>query len=200
MTFLFKVLDDVPAPPEQLINAIDRTHRPGRIELGSFPDRAYPSLILVNARQQYPEFEAWVTENVTRHIVDAGVNYLVDDGTGESQATSIHSDGVRNYALLWDIESGGPDAELCFWQEKGQPVRRPPRLVVSDHHDQLELLGKIRLPQGKWTLVDGTILHSVRNLFSTRIGLQISLLNEMAVATVKNIGDISFLTAGNEKN
>jgi hypothetical protein len=198
MTFLFKVLDDVPAPPQELIDAVDRQRRPGMSEIGYFHERrlknwnGFDLPAGVNTRQAYPEFEAWVKQNVTRHIVDAGVNYVSIENTGVARSTGAHTDGVRAYVMLWDIELGGPDAELCYWQEKGQPVHRPPKTQGEDL-TQLELLDKIRLPRGKWTLVNTTVLHSVENLFETRITLHISLLNDLAVATVAGIGDVSFL-------
>jgi hypothetical protein len=198
MTFLYKVLDDVLPPPQWLIDTVDLDKRPDMSEIGYFHTRTlknwngYNLPAGVNTRQQHPEFEKWVKENITKHIVDAGVNYVSIDSTDIARSTGAHTDGVREYVMLWDIELGGPDAELCYWQEKGHPLNRPPKTQGEDL-TQLEFIDKIRLPRDKWTLVNTTVLHSVENLYSTRITFHISLLNDLAVATVAGIGDIGFL-------
>jgi hypothetical protein len=200
MTFLFKALDNVPTPPQWIIDGIDRNKRPNMSEIGYFATRTlknwngYNLPAGVNTRQAYPEFEKWVKENVTKHIVDAGVNYVSIEPTDIARSTGAHTDGVRNYVMLWDVELGGDNAELYYWQEKGKPLHRPPKTQGEDL-TQLEFIDKIRLPRGKWTLIDTTVLHSVENLHRTRISLHISLLNRLAVETVAGIGDTSFLDA-----
>jgi hypothetical protein len=146
----------------------------------------------MNARIPFPEFENWVKENITFHILDAGINYVTyDDPDNLPISTGAHTDGTREFVLLWNIEAGG-DAELTFWKEKDQPLYRAPKTPGTDL-SKLEFLNKTKLPENKWLLLDARILHSVENLVSTRIGLHISLLNKLAVETIQGIGDTSFL-------
>lgn len=196
---LYKVLDGVPPPPQSLIDAVDRNRKPTEMEMGYYYDRNlknwydYDFTVSRNRRVVLPGFEEWVTSNLTPHIVDCGVNYArYDEPSGRPISTGSHTDGVRQYSLMWDIESGGPDAELHFWQEKGYPLYRAPK-CQGEHRSQLELVDKFRYPTGQWTLIDTRVLHSVENLTSTRITLHVSLLNDLAVQTIQGIGEINFL-------
>jgi hypothetical protein len=201
MTFLYKVLEHVPPPPQSIIDAVDRDHRPisAEMDVGYYHERhlknwyGYDFAAGINIRIKNAELEKWCKQNVTRHIVDCGTNYVnYKEPMGRPTSTGAHTDGIREYVMLWDIELGGPNAELNFWQERGKPFLRPPKTQGEDL-SQLEFIDKIRLPRGQWTLINTTVLHSVENLVSTRIGLHISLLNKLAVETIQGIGDTSFL-------
>jgi len=197
MTFLYKILDDVPAPPQSIIDGVDRNRRPTQMEVGYYHERAlknwygYNFNAGRNVRVAYPEFEAWVKENISIHITDCGINYVnYNEPTGGPISTGAHTDGTREYVMLWDIELGGPDAELTYWQARGQSLYRPPKSQGEDL-SELIFVDKIRLPRGKWTVVDTRVLHSVENLYSTRMTLHISFLNKLALETVPGVGDLS---------
>jgi len=198
MTFLYKTFDSIPPPPQHIIDGIDLNFRPAKSQIGYFHERTlknwngYNIKAGVNTRQAYPEFETWVKENVTRHIVDAGVNYVSLDATDIPRSTGAHTDGVREYVLMWDIDAGGEDAALHYWQEKGKNLYRPPKTQGEDL-TMLDLVGRVQLPKNQWILVDTRILHSVENLHRTRITLHISLLNRLALETVTGIDDLNFL-------
>jgi hypothetical protein len=198
MTFLFKLLDNVPPPPQHLIDAVDRNKRPNASEIGFYHARTLRNWnerdisAAVNTRQSYPEFEAWVKENVTKHIVDAGVNYVNVDHTDIALSTGAHTDGVREYTLMWHLDAGGDNATTHFWQEKGHQLRRPPKTQGEDL-TKLDLVGTAPSPLNKWILIDTQVLHSVEDLYRTRISLQISLLNRIALGTVVGITDVGFL-------
>lgn len=191
MTFLYKVLDAVPALPEELINSIDKNFRPVNTKFNARILRNWNNCnptALTNNVQVHPthsKFENWVKKNITEHIVNVGVNYVVVDTVDDVRSTGAHTDVVREYVLLWECESGGPNAELCFWQEENKPKFLPPKTASNDL-SKLTLLDKIKLPKEKWILVNSTVLHSVENLYHTRINFQVSLLNLLAVNTINN--------------
>ena len=138
-----------------------------------------------------PEFEAWVKKNITEHILDAGVNYVTHtEETGLPISTGAHTDGTREFVLLWNVEHGGADAELTFWREENKPLYRAPKTRGTDF-SKLKFVTKTRLPEDKWLLLDARVLHSVENLTSTRISLQISFLNKLALESITGIDDLS---------
>lgn len=194
---MYIILHDLPSPPKNLLDQIDTRLRPMKAQLGYQIERICYNWYGrnfkagVNARIPFPEFEQWVKDNISFHILDAGVNYVVYNDTKNLPiSTGAHTDGTREFVLLWNIASGGPNAELTFWKEKNQSLYRAPKTPGVDL-SKLEFIGKTTLPDNKWLLLDARILHSVENLTSTRISLQISFLNKLALETVKNIGDIS---------
>jgi len=194
---MFLILENVASPPQTLLDKIDRSLRPKKAELGyqtkrichNWYGRSFNAG--VNARIPFIDFENWVKENITFHILDAGINYVTyDDPDNLPISTGAHTDGTREFVLLWNVEAGGDDAELTFWKEKDRPLYRAPKTPGTDF-SKLEFLNKTKLPENKWLLVDARILHSVENLTSTRISLQISFLNKLALQTISNIDDLS---------
>jgi len=188
--FTHRVMDALPPPPQWLIDQIDLLYQPtdqavdygapGGYNIGISVQRhlrnwgdTNPKAVR-NKRVPHVEFDTWARNNIHNNINDVGINYsIVESGSG-CCSTGAHTDGTRNYVLLWPITQGGSQAELHFWQEKGCSVIRPWKTQGEDLA-QLELLDKIRLPESQWTLAQTNILHSVENLYETRINLQISL-------------------------
>ena len=194
---MFQILKNVPAPPQHLIDQIDRSITPIKSELGYHTERFLNNWYGrnfkagVNARLPSPEFEAWVKKNITEHILDAGVNYVTHtEETGLPISTGAHTDGTREFVLLWNVEHGGADAELTFWREENKPLYRAPKTRGTDF-SKLKFVTKTRLPEDKWLLLDARVLHSVENLTSTRISLQISFLNKLALESITGIDDLS---------
>lgn len=183
MTLLFKVLENLPPPPKKIIDQADLSSRPTSNELGRYTQRwlvnwgnAAPKAGQ-NLRMKFLEFENWVKSNIHHNIVDAGINYVSIDPVTDRlpMSTGGHTDKIRNYVLLFPILQGGVDTRLTFWQEKDHPIVRPPATDAEDGN-KLKMLDFITLPENKWTLTHTNVLHSVENLSSTRINLQISLL------------------------
>jgi hypothetical protein len=140
-----------------------------------------------NIRVACPAFESWVVATLGDRINDAGINYnCIEPGSGPI-SSGAHTDVTRSYALMWEIDPGGPDSYLAYWQRRGQArLLWPPREQETDR-DQLELVDQLRLPSNAWTLINGQVLHSAEYMMSTRIFLQISLLNEQSVLSLKGM-------------
>jgi len=194
---MFQILKNIPAPPQNLIDQVDRSMTPLKSELGYHTERFLKNWhgrdfkAGVNARVPNMEFETWVKENITKHILDAGINYVVyNDKDNLPISTGAHTDGTREFVMLWNIEHGGDNAELTFWKERDKPLYRAPKTPGTDF-SKLEFITKTRLPENNWLLLDTRILHSVENLTSTRISLQISFLNKLALESIVGIDDLS---------
>lgn len=206
MTLLFKVLENLPLPPQHLLDAIDLNLKPHVNDLGRYTQRwlvnwPFPAAGKAgkNLRMKYPEFENWVKENIWHDIVDAGVNYTTIDSTDQVPMSSGgHTDKIRNYILLYPLLMGGDDTRTVFWQEQGHPLIRPP---ATDAEDGSKLIMKdwITLPQNCWTMVSGNVIHSVENLYTTRITLQVSLAYNPWKDSLDVIpGRVSFIKDENE--
>ena len=117
-----------------------------------------------------PELEAWLSENIVSEYNDVGVRYAHYE-PGKTTA-GVHTDQTRRYVLQYLVKSGG--GILNYWQERGHPVVRDGRYTSFNYGD-LTLLESFNLQEGQWVLLNTNILHSVENLDSNRISVQISL-------------------------
>jgi hypothetical protein len=181
----FKLLPDLPAPPQDLIDRIDLVYRP-RGELFSPDNNEYLSITKVeewkdqtynwikpmasNNNVRYPftkEYNQWVCENITDQFnpTNSGVMFF------DSEQLP-HTDTTREYVLLYNVETGG-ESQVCFWQEDGYPVLRERGLAV-ERGAHLKLIDKIDGPYNVWYLLNTRIIHSVENTTSRRTNFQVS--------------------------
>tara|TARA_B110000503_G_scaffold130647_1_gene204274 strand:- start:217 stop:807 length:591 start_codon:yes stop_codon:yes gene_type:complete len=176
---LYKIINDLPAPPQEIIDSIDVTYKPTINDYGLDNQRHLKNwngknaIAPVNRRVKHELFETWVKNNITTEFNDCGVNYVLNVNSGPT-STGGHTDGTRNFVLLYPILQGGEHAMLTFWKEEGHSIIRP-RVTWGEDFTKLRMLGQVKLPEGKWLLNHTNVIHSVENLFSTRINLQISL-------------------------
>lgn len=116
------------------------------------------------------ELESWIQENICKEYNDVGVRYAY--GSPESPTTGIHTDETRRYVLMYNLHNGG--GNLNFWQEWGHTVVRDRRVVI-DNTEKVLRIDQFETPNNVWYLIDARILHSVENMTSTRINIQVSL-------------------------
>jgi hypothetical protein len=179
MTF-YKLLPQLPSPPQDMIDRVDRELAPAEMEVGYYQERfltnwygkAFPAAR--NIRIRNDEFAEWAKHNIIGDYKNAGLNYCNANPPAYKTSCGAHTDATRIYTLLYNVQTGGPDVTTCFWQEKGHPVIREPKAAGVDI-DQLILLDSIQIPVGQWCILDTRILHSVENLVTARINFQISL-------------------------
>lgn len=116
------------------------------------------------------ELEQWLKNNITPVYRDVGVRYAF--GSANPGTAGVHTDQTRKYVLQYLVKSGG--ATLTYWQEDGHPVLREPHAHAEDY-TKLRILDSGQLLENRWAILDTRILHSVENLTSDRISVQISL-------------------------
>lgn len=182
MTFTtYKILPHLPQVPEEIIQQIDLDHRPKINDLGYYHERQLRNwygrdfAAMINVRTAHDEFASWARANIISDFIDAGVNYVLynrEDGLPSS--TGAHTDGTRNFTVIYNLRTGGPNAMTCFWQERNQDLYRP-RKTQGEDLTELVYVDSIFIPEKTWTIIDTRILHSVEHLYSSRISLQISL-------------------------
>lgn len=119
-----------------------------------------------------PELESWLKENITSIYRDVGIRYAF--GSKNPGTAGVHTDQTRKYVLQYLVKDG--NATLVYWQEEGYPVIRGPH-TRAENYNKLKVLESKKLKEGQWAILDTRILHSVENLTSDRISVQISLDN-----------------------
>jgi hypothetical protein len=177
----YKLLPQLPHVPDEIFHSVDLERKPTDMEIGYYRTRKLKNWYgreidsLVNIRTKHNAFEKWVHENIVKDTIDAGVNYVVyDREDGLQGSTGAHTDGIRNFTVIYNIKTGGPNATTCYWQEHDQDLLRPPKTQGEDL-SKLMYWDGIFIPERTWCLLDTRVLHSVEHLTSTRISFQISL-------------------------
>jgi len=74
---------------------------------------------------------------------------------------------------MYNLRTGGDDAELCFWQEEGKELIRE-RAAQCGEYQKLKLVDSILGPANVWYLTNTRVLHSTENVKGLRLNLQIS--------------------------
>jgi hypothetical protein len=182
----FKILPGLPKPPAELVIRIDRSYRPANEQFA--PDNAeylgiketsdwrkqpydwiQPMTSNNNVRQHFDgEFTDWIRNNITPEFQfgNSGVMFF-------NEPQLPHTDTTRDFVLLYNVDCGGADTSLCFWQERGQPLRRE-RMLAVERGPHLELLESIKGPFETWYLMNARVVHSVENMTGMRVNLQVS--------------------------
>lgn len=182
----FKLLPNLPHPPDWMINKIDMRYRPDLDlfsptaddyvsidEVEDWKDQSYdwikPMVSNNNLRYRFNrEDEEWMSNNITPDFIrdNSGVMFF-------DHEQLPHTDTTRRYVMLYNFEVGGPDATLSFWQENGYPIERERGLAI-DRSADLKLLESIKGPLNCWYILDTRIIHSVENITERRSNLQLS--------------------------
>jgi len=181
-TFIYKILPDLPAPPVRFVEAISLdpndfpTTSPFHEVRVRFCSRegkkflASPSVRAELPNNLQQEFENWVRDNILPEFLHAGVNYRhFNADTG-----GIHTDTSREFSLTYNIESGGDNAGITWWQEKGKSLIREPGVQILDF-DLVDPVKDFRGFGQGWFFHDARILHSTEGLERPRVQFQVSL-------------------------
>jgi len=176
----YQLMPHLPPPPQYLINQVDFTHRPVVHNIGSMGYRTltnwngtYTGDATRNVRRKFPndEFLLWIKDNITTDPGSSSLMYCW--GSPDIPSTGPHTDYIRDYLLLYNLSTGGPDATLCFWKEKDHALVRD-RGTAVDRFDNLELVDSVKGPANVWYLINTRILHSTENVVGLRLNFQIS--------------------------
>jgi hypothetical protein len=122
------------------------------------------------------DWEYWVKENISAKFTDTGTVISIPAVGSEykdSNATSIHSDSIRKFALFYLLEQSNSDQWTRWYQEPGKPLRRPMNIKVPDISKLVEI-ENFCIPLKTWVFVDVGILHQGGNNIGERIAIHIS--------------------------
>lgn len=182
--FTYKLLNNLPHPSRELIDLINFDLKPeanntstmGKRELINW--KGYTGPALRNMRRVEEPFQSafdkWIKENITTDYQNSSLMYCHGSGFAEgSPSTGAHTDFTRDYVLMYNVRTGGEEAELAFWREKRQGLIRE-RATQCGDYESLELVDSIKGPANIWYLTNTRILHSTENVKNLRLNLQIS--------------------------
>lgn len=183
----FKILD-LPAPPQWLLDTIDRSKRPNYSAFNPDADQGHMGINEVsdwkgqhyqwikpmhsnrNARHLFEQRATeWLLENISANFNTDNSGWMFFD---EEQLP--HTDLTREWTILYNVDSGGDEVELSFWQESGHPVHRTTGHQTWDSTDGLILLESIKGPFNCWYLMHTVCIHAVTNMSDVRLNLQLS--------------------------
>lgn len=190
----YKLMRDLPAPPAEVVNGIDLDWRPDDNEVSEYRNgnnqrqgkylatapvreavtwygRTYQG-VTHRRRPLGKDWENWVRDNICDDITDTGVSYA--DGDVNRPTSAAHTDGSRDFSLIWSVDPGGPEAELAIWRHRDHPILWDRHVAFTSTRDLINL-AVLRGNPGCWYLVNAKILHSTENLVRNRVGLQVSL-------------------------
>ena len=145
------------------------THVTGKLATSVVADRYLAS----------DELKAWVQTNI--HATPLSVNISITNQA--SNTFGPHVDFNRNESLLYIIEAGGANVTTKWWQQHGHPIRRPEMQDITNgwatgfnNYSQLTERASICIPPRTWIrFCDTAILHSVENLETQRLTIQIPI-------------------------
>ena len=181
MVWTYKLLPQIPRPPKAIIEQIDQVNIPSEQNMGYTGLRMLEDWRGCNGparrnmcRVPPMEYDRWVRDTISGACINTTVMYC--NGSSHITSTGAHTDKVRHFVMIYNLLSGGPESQLCFWQEKNHPILREDGLARGRYHD-LELIDSVDSPIDVWYIVNGQVLHSVENLTGPRINLQISFVD-----------------------
>jgi hypothetical protein len=171
-------LPHLPSPPDWLINQIDFDLTPEANNTGYLQKEAlvdwngYTGPAALNVRILFnDDYINWLKQNIVEDFENASLNYVT--GPPNIKTTAPHRDYTRDAVLIYNVDTGGDDVKLQFWQEHGKPIVREPGAACGRRSD-LELLATAAGPANCWYLTNATILHSTDNMTRQRVNLQVS--------------------------
>jgi hypothetical protein len=167
------------------MNTIDRVYRPNLEKFSSDSDHLRidqtedwfnqeynwikPMASNNNVRHHFKqEYLDWIRTNITAEFDESNSGVMFFD-----TPQLPHTDTTRKFVLLYNVETGGPDASLVFWQQENYSILRERGLAV-ERSTALKELERINGPTGCWYLMNTQVLHSVEGVSERRLNLQIS--------------------------
>lgn len=187
--FIYKLLHNLPHPPQHLIDLIDFDFKPETNNISTMAKRklvdwkGYTGPALRNMRRAEEPFQSafdkWIKENITTDYQNSSLMYCHGSGFAEgSPSTGAHTDFTRDYVLMYNVRTGGENAELTFYKEKGKELIRE-RGSECGNLELLEIIDSVKGPANVWYLINARVLHSVENVDRLRLNLQISFDREL---------------------
>ena len=122
------------------------------------------------------QLETWVRDNIVPEFRYAGIGA----STPNKEHSGPHRDQSRNYALIYQLKSGGPDSCTVFYREKQHD---PDKHFYYENYDNLEVIDTIYPKLEQWYLMDTQVIHSVENIVDGRMSIQISMTDNQVPKT-----------------
>ena len=176
----YTLLPDLPRPPQKFFDEalLDSDQFPTETTLHEIRVRHCTrngKTFLASKSVRIPlsdEFNAWIGKNIAEKFTDTGVNYRYCN----SDTGGIHTDTTREFALTYNIITGGPRCRVVYWQEKDQSLERERGIQHLNFDTVIPVFELPPGPTDTWFLHNTTMLHSIEGLSEPRIQFTVGFL------------------------
>jgi hypothetical protein len=192
-----QILPHLPAPPAWLV---DRYQAHARPEQQQFTGTEGPYIGLKRREDWQQQSYNWIqpmasNRNMRIHFDSQSLAWIRQNIVSEFSENNSgmmffeepqlpHTDSTRDFVLLYNVTTGGADSELCFWHEDQHPLFRD-RMTTSERGPHLKKIFSLKGPENAWYLMNTMVLHSVENVTSLRVNLQISFEKNIPESLLK---------------
>ncbi len=176
---LFRYLDSLPPIPDHLLEnaAVDKI---------GFITKPGIALEATYARWAINEqLIAWLQKNISQ-VVDVrivGLQRMTWDNEAEIRSVKPHCD-IRQWAVNYIIEPGGPAVTTTFYKELGQPLLREPGTRISPTAE-LEIVESRVIEPRRWHILNTNVLHGVEHVQTQRQAITIGLNTDSPLDVIK---------------
>lgn len=139
----------------------------------------------LNRRQELnPELEDWLRKNIITDWNDVGYSRTTPPCHGP------HLDRSRFFTLQYVIEPGGENVATVFYRSRNQKLDMDDKFWINNY-DQIEPIDHQFIPPGVWVLINArNHIHSVENISSVRVSVQIGLMKDPVDDVFAKVGVI----------
>lgn len=117
--------------------------------------------------------ESWVKQHVIEEWANIGYSKISPPCLGP------HLDRTRFYTLQYIINAGGTDVATVFYRARSEKLQMDTgKGLYFNDYSQLEPFETVYARPGEWYLINGRQIHSVENIQSTRVAVQIGLMRD----------------------
>jgi hypothetical protein len=118
--------------------------------------------------------ESWIQ----RHIIAEWREHIVYSKISPP-CLGPHLDRTRFYTLQYIIDTGGSEVATVFYRARSENLQMDTgKGLYFNDYSQLEPFDTVYARPGEWYLINGRQIHSVENIQSTRVAVQIGLMRD----------------------
>ena len=114
----------------------------------------------------------WAKENVTSEFSSFKVWFSLPG----MHVLPPHTDNIRNYSLLYLLQSGDDHHSTVFYKEKNKDILLQDLQNSGITYDNIEELARIQIPLNQWVIINSNVIHSIELISKGRITVQLGCL------------------------
>jgi hypothetical protein len=115
------------------------------------------------------DLQQWIRTHVIAEWGNTGFSCI------SSPCMGPHMDRTRFYTLQYVIETGGSDVDTVFYEAASERLQVEARMRFGCY-DDLKEINRFCAAKHTWWMLDGRQIHSVENIQTDRVALQIGLM------------------------